>query len=43
MSDGLAAAQSKYYPLTLELAISPTAGAHFNKPKLNTVIPRVVL
>jgi hypothetical protein len=43
MSDGLAAAQSKYYLLTLELAISPTAGAHFNKPKLNTVIPRVVL
>ena len=43
MSDGLAAAQSKYYLLTLELAISPTPGAYFNKPKLNTVIPRVVL
>jgi len=41
MSDGLTAAQSKDYLLTLELAISPTPGAHFNRPKLNTVIPRV--
>src|SRR6516164_7619697 len=43
MSDGLAAAQSKYYLLTLELATSPTPGAHFNKPKLYSVIPRMVL